>query len=1112
MPISETQRLILHNRVTTILAEASDLDAAAAGCLETIGAGSEWAWGSLWMFDEAAGNLRIHSTWSAPDFVDEAFKSASAKLRFEPGQGLPGLTWSEGRPYWMEDLLNDSRFVRRESARQAGLQSGFAFPVRLQERVLGVMAFFATRHRRPDADFLEMMAFLGSQMGQFIERKLAEERLRRSEERYRTVIEQSGEGIYLFDLDSGQILESNPAFRQLLGYGLDEMTGLRLEDVIAHDVESIRANVQKLRDNGHFRIGERKYKRKDGSLAAVDITLNRLPLPGAALAVAIVHDLSARREAEAERDRLAEILEATSDFVGIANPEGQEIYGNRAMRHLRGLGSLGLGGAVKEAHPPWAARILTEEALPTAMREGHWRGESAFLDGEGREVPVSQLILAHRDPEGQIRFFSTVARDISSEKARELDLQNAVKRLEDLRFAVDESTIFAITDARGVITEVNARFCEVSGYARDELIGKTHAILKSGEHPKAFFEEMWDVISSGRVWRGEMKNRAKDGSFYWVDTTIVPWLDAEGRPERYMALRTVITEKKRAEEALLRREKQLEALVTAAREINTDLDIHLVLRRLVESALRLTDATHGTFGMLDDHHLVFHEALWHGTWSTFHFTFRRGEGVPGHVMESLQPYVSNEAGADPRIHREVRSRLGLYNLVSLPILGRKGELLGAIQIHNTRDRRPFDESDVVVLQGLAANAAVALENALRLEEERRRDEALRHTQKLESLGLLAGGIAHDFNNLLSAILGNLGLAVLETPEDSAAARHLQNIDRAVTRAADLTRQMLAYAGKGKRLVKRVDLNAAVEDMARLLEASISKKIRLVFSLCPGLPGLLADPSQIEQLIMNLVINAADAIGEKEGTIQLETSLQVLAESELAELFPGQTMEPGSYLRLDVTDDGSGIPPDVLDRIFDPFFTTKTRGRGLGLSTMHGILRAQGGGISIRTEQGRGTTFRVFLPELAGGSAVQERPDEARPWKGQGTLLVVDDDDVVRATVRAQVQSMGFQVLEARHGLEALNVFAEQKEHIDLVLMDFTMPHLDGREALEGIRALDPKALVILCSGYEEDVSPLDGEAEAPSAFLQKPFRMEDLRRAVREVLESRGDGEIARLG
>ncbi|GLH74430.1 hypothetical protein GETHLI_29320 [Geothrix limicola] len=1112
MPISETQRLILHNQVTDILAEASDLNAAAAGCLKAIGAGAGWTWGSLWMLDEAAGDLRIHSTWSAPDFHDEDFKAASTKLRFAPGQGLPGLTWSEGRPYWMEDLLVDERFLRRESARKAGLQSGFAFPVRLQERVLGVMAFFASRRRASDAEFVEMMAFLGSQMGQFIERKLAEERLKRSEERYRTVIEQSGEGIYLFDLDSGQILETNPAFRQLLGYGLEEMGGLRLVDVIAHDGASIQANVQKLRDNGRFRIGERKYKRKDGSLATVDVTLNRLPLPGGALAVAIVHDLSARRQAEAERDHLVEIMEATSDFVGIADPEGHAIYGNRAMRHLRGPDSPELNRPIREAHPPWAMRILVEEALPTARREGLWRGETAFLDAEGREVPISQLILAHRDPEGQVRFFSTVARDISSEKAKELDLQNAVKRLEDLRFAVDESTIFAITDARGVITEVNSRFCEVSGYTREELIGKTHAILKSGQHSKAFFKEMWEAITAGRVWRGEMKNRAKDGTFYWVDTTIVPWLDAEGRPERYMALRTVITEKKRAEEALLRREKQLEALVAAAREINTDLDIHLVMRRLVESALRLTEATHGTFGMLDDNQLVFHEALLHGDWSPFHITFRRGEGVPGYVMETCQPYVSNEARTDARILPEVHRRLDLYNLVSLPILGRKGELLGAIQIHNTRDHRPFDASDVAVLQGLAANAAVALENALRLEEERRRDEALRHTQKLESLGLLAGGIAHDFNNLLSAILGNLGLAVMETPEDSAAARHLQNIDRAVTRAADLTRQMLAYAGKGKRLVKRVDLNASVEDLARLLEASISKKIQLVLTLRPGLPGLLADPSQIEQLIMNLVINAADAIGEAEGTIQLETGLQTLDEGELAELFPGQTMEPGTFLTLDVSDDGSGIPPEILNRIFDPFFTTKTRGRGLGLSTMHGILRAQGGGIHICTEPGRGTTFRVFLPELAEGSAVHETRAEARPWRGHGTVLVVDDDDVVRATVRAQVESMGFQTLEARDGLEALNAYAGHAGHVDLVIMDFTMPHLDGREALEGIRAMDPQALVILCSGYEEDAAPQEGAVETPSTFLQKPFRMEDLRRAVREVMEAGGGDDIARLG
>jgi CheY-like chemotaxis protein len=316
--------------------------------------------------------------------------------------------------------------------------------------------------------------------------------------------------------------------------------------------------------------------------------------------------------------------------------------------------------------------------------------------------------------------------------------------------------------------------------------------------------------------------------------------------------------------------------------------------------------------------------------------------------------------------------------------------------------------------------------------------------------------------------------------------------------------MLAYAGKGTFLVKRLDLNATVEEIAHLLEASISKKIRLAFHLLPDLPGLDADPAQVEQLVLNLITNAADAIGDREGTIRLTTGYLTLTEGELQDLLPGQPLAPGPFLTLEVSDDGSGIPPELLERIFDPFFTTKATGRGLGLSAMLGILRAHGGGIKIASEPGRGSTFRLFLPALPPGPGPGEEHPEALPWKGQGTILVVDDDEEVRATTRAQVASLGFRVLEARDGLEALELFRLRHESIDLVLMDFSMPHLDGREATRAMRGLDPGVRVILCSGFDEGASGGQTEADAPTAFLQKPFRHGALVRVLREALEGKG--------
>jgi signal transduction histidine kinase/ActR/RegA family two-component response regulator len=417
---------------------------------------------------------------------------------------------------------------------------------------------------------------------------------------------------------------------------------------------------------------------------------------------------------------------------------------------------------------------------------------------------------------------------------------------------------------------------------------------------------------------------------------------------------------------------------------------------------------------------------------------------------------------------------------------------------------PFDAEDCAMLESLAAHAAVALENSRRIEDQRREQAALRHTQKLESLGLLAGGIAHDFNNLLSAILGNLGLATREAAPDSSLGKCLQNIDRAVMRAANLTRQMLAYAGMGRFQIKRMELNHTVAEMAGLLEASLPKKIRLELRLGERLPDLEADSAQIEQVILNLVTNASDAIGDQDGTIRLTTGFQSLDVDYMHGLFPGSELAPGPYLTLEVLDDGGGMPVEVQDRIFDPFFSTKGLGRGLGLSAMLGILKTHKGGIKIYSEPGKGSTFRIFLPAIL---EVQDHPEIAsasQALEGRGTVLVVDDDPDVRAATCGQMEALGFQVLEAGDGLEAVATYRTQGKNIRLVLMDLSMPRMDGVEALRAIRSLDPKARVILCSGFDEGTIRRGQDGERPDAFLQKPYRHEELRSALRETLEGRG--------
>jgi PAS domain S-box-containing protein len=499
----------------------------------------------------------------------------------------------------------------------------------------------------------------------------------------------------------------------------------------------------------------------------------------------------------------------------------------------------------------------------------------------------------------------------------------AVEELEAFKRALDEHAIVAVTDALGRITYVNDKFCAISKYSREELLGKDHRIINSRHHPKSFFANLWGTILAGRVWKGEIRNRAKDGSFYWVDTTIVPFLGADGRPVQFVAIRADITERKVAE------------------------------------------------------------------------------------------------------------------------------------------------------------------------------ESIRQSQKLESLGVLAGGIAHDFNNLLTSILGNCNLASMVMPQESPALPYLDQIEKATMRAADLSRQMLAYAGKGKVSIGRVDMNRLVHEMTELLSVSLSKRALIRYDLAPVLPEIMADPTQMQQVVMNLVTNASEAIPEgANGSITLRTGELMVEKTYITASSLPVGLNPGRYVTLEVSDTGCGMTPEVIARIFDPFFTTKFTGRGLGLSALLGIVRSHGGGLKVYSEPGKGTSMKVFLPaaDPEGADHLSSKPP---PWRGRGTLLVVDDETDARAVARAMGTHLGFHVVEASDGEEAVAIFQQRKGEFSLVLMDLTMPRMDGREAFLRMREIAPEVPVVLTSGFSESDAVSDFAGRGLAGFLPKPYQ----RRQFDEIMQ-----------
>lgn len=387
-------------------------------------------------------------------------------------------------------------------------------------------------------------------------------------------------------------------------------------------------------------------------------------------------------------------------------------------------------------------------------------------------------------------------------------------------------------------------------------------------------------------------------------------------------------------------------------------------------------------------------------------------------------------------------------------------------------------------------------------ERKRLEERGRHTQKLESLGVLAGGIAHDFNNLLTAILGGASLLQDELPPNSPSLEHVRIVLSASERAAQLTRQMLAYSGRGRFVVEQLDLSQQVREITALLESSVTRDVELVLSLETEGVMVEADSGQIQQLVMNLVLNGAEAIEGHGGTVVVSTRFQELDADYVRDNMAGDNIQPGTYLLLEVHDTGKGMDAETLSRIFDPFFTTKFTGRGLGLAAVIGIVRGHRGAIKVYSHVGQGTTFKVFFPVPARQKLNRPPEISATNLRGHETVLVVDDEEVVQRMALATLEKYGYRVLQARNGKEAIEIFEKDPESIALVLLDMTMPVMSGEETLHRLTAIRPDVLVIASSGYNE-VEALRRFGQGVKGFLQKPYRAAQLAEKVRSSLSVR---------
>ncbi len=408
--------------------------------------------------------------------------------------------------------------------------------------------------------------------------------------------------------------------------------------------------------------------------------------------------------------------------------------------------------------------------------------------------------------------------------------------------------------------------------------------------------------------------------------------------------------------------------------------------------------------------------------------------------------------------------------------------------------------------GQRVATAIILDTTERTREQESREameRQLQQAQKMESLGILAGGIAHDFNNILTSILGFADLAMDDIDTAHPAREHISELVKGARRGAELTQQMLAYSGKGKFVVEAVNLQSLIADMGRLLQVSIPRTCGLHYHFAPTLPAIRADATQIRQVVLNLIINAAEAIGpETSGIISVTTGSLDCDGDYLRDLFPGEALQPGSYVCLEVSDSGAGMDEATRQRIFDPFFTTKDTGRGLGLSAILGIVLGHGGSIKVYSEPGSGSTFKLLFPalaEAAGGMPVETPP--RKNWQGSGKVLVVEDEDLVLTLAAKLFQRMGFEVITSTDGVEGLAEFREHHADLQLVFLDMNMPNMGGEETFREMRRINAGIPTLLCSGYNEQTAVNRFAGKGLAGFIQKPYTYRTLSAVVKDVIE-----------
>lgn len=772
------------------------------------------------------------------------------------------------------------------------------------------------------------------------------------------------------------------------------------------------------------------------------------------LAISYLNDKrrAASRAQSRQADMLRIVLEQIPLGILIAEaPSGKVLMSNGRFDHMLArpvalAPNIEAYGEYKGFHLDGKQHTDAENPVVRAIRNGELVEDEEFHTerSDGTHAVLRVRAAPVRDPNGRIVAGVAALVDVTEKKRIEDQLAQNAKLLD---IAYDAIIVLSLD---GAIEFWNDGAARLYGWTKQEVMGRgLHSLLKT-EFPEPLKNIQANLDADGR-WEGELTQTTRSGRSVVVSSRWDSRKDLTGKAAGWLEINRDITANKQAEAAI----QHMAGIVESSEDA-------IVSKDLDGSILTWNAAAERMYG------------------------YTSGEAI-GRSIEILLP--PDRLGEERDILERLRRGEGLEHFETKRV--RKDN----VQIHVSMTISPIRDR--------TGRITGASHIARDITEQKQFQEQLRHIQKLESLGVLAAGVAHDFNNLLTGILGHASLLAGNMAAGSASAQSAQSIVEASVRAADLISQLLAYAGKGRLVMAAIDCSELVRDISVLISSSIPKKVQLQLTLDGQLPTVIGDASQLQQVIMNLIINGAESIGEAAGTVSVRTSVERIDERYLR--YASGMIEPvgaGEYISLEVVDTGCGMDEAMKANIFDPFFTTKFAGRGLGLATVRGIVRRHKGSLEVYSAPGCGSQFKILLP-VAGTqvrAAEMEHGPETRDLSGTGMILVVDDEEMVRKIVQVSLERFGYTVVLAEDGQRAIEIVNQLGAQLSVVLLDMTMPVMSGNEALRHIKTIAPWLPVIASSGHPEVEALSRFGSEQLAGFVQKPYTFRQLGEILKDVL------------